>query len=223
MYQRNGAQVLAQAENPINLNTWYRVEAMFDRTGAWALRVYQGDSYVPQSPEMSGTGADTNMSTGFQFIRWGIEASSGMSLISYWDELAYGTDWLGPVPGGASSAVSVVSNDGWVVQGTSSVIDSLSDNTDGTFMRSPVTSSTHHPLRFRIGPLGPGDVEIILRLAGDDGPSVRVRLYEGTRLVKTWNKVITSTPTDHVFGLTIAEMESITDRGALSVEVSGVN
>lgn len=223
MYQRNGANVLGQMLNPISLNTFYRIEAKFGKNGAWALRCYVGDSYVPFSPEISGTGVATGMSTGFEFIRWGVESTSGMTLTCYMDDVAYADDWIGPLPTGVSSPVSVTSNTyGWDASAGTTLVDAVGDATDTTYAESPETTATYLPIRYKVGAVDVGDIAVVVRLAGDATPTARIRLYQGGGLIATWTQNLTLVPTDYRYVLTLSQQNTVTDRNDLYLEVAGI-
>lgn len=223
MYQRNGANVLGQMLNPISLNTWYRIEAMFTKAGAWALRCYAGDSYIPSSPAISGTGVSTAMVNGFEFIRWGIESTTALTLTCYLDDVAYATDWIGPLATGNASPVSVTSNAyGWASSSGSSLVDAVGDATDTTFAESPETTTTYLPIRYKVGAVDVGDIAVVVRLAGDATPTARIRLYQGGGLIATWTQNLSLVPTDYRYVLTLAQQNTVTDRNDLYLEVAGI-
>lgn len=226
MYQRNGAAVLGQMLNPLTLNTWYRIEAMFDRNGEWALRCYAGDSYNPASPEISGAGAITNMTKGFEFIRWGTEATAALSLTAYVDDVAYSSTWLGPLATASASPIYVDSNPyDWT--STFNMVEALGDLSNTTYVESPELTTTHRECRWKLGALGVGDIRIEVILAGDLNPQARVRLREysgGTWVtIGTWTSSVSNVPTTYTYTLTTAQMALITDRANLYIEISGAD
>jgi len=222
-YQASGGVILGQASKALQTNTWYRIEAKFGRTGAWALRAYVLDQMNPYIPELSGAGATSGMAAGFTFLRWGIEAS-GLSLTAYLDDVAYGNTWCGPVASPYAAPLDIVSST-WTVGGTaSSIIDALGDDLDSSYAESPNLTSSYQSMRVYLSTLGAGDLSVRVRMSGDSTPDARIQLYQGSsKLIATWTVTnVPSMPTDFEFALTTAQAEAVTDRSDLQLVVGGI-
>lgn len=222
-YQQSGGVVLGQGTKPLVVNTWYRIEAKFSRAGDWALRAYILDRTDPFFPELAGVGATSGMASGFTFLRWGIEGSA-LNITAYLDDVAYGSTWCGPVPSAYAAPLGVISGSWTVGGGGSSVIDALGDDLDATYAESPVLTSSYQSMRVYVGQLATGDLSVKVRMSGDNTPTARVQLYQGTsKLIATWTVPgIPSDPTDFEFALSPAQSAAVTNRADLQVIVGGI-
>lgn len=222
-YQQSGGVVLGQGTKPLLVNTWYRIEAMFTRTGTWALRAYILDNTDPFFPELSGVGATSGMASGFTFLRWGIEGTA-LNITAYLDDVAYGNTWCGPVPSSYAAPLGIISGT-WTAGGSSSsIIDALGDDLDSTYAESPSLTSTYQSMRAYVGQLGSGDLSVKVRMSGDNNPTARVQLYQGaSKLIATWTVPgIPSDPTDFEFALTPTQSAAVTNRADLQIIVGGI-
>lgn len=221
--QASGAVVLATAPAALALNTWYRIEVYADRSGAWALRCYLGDTYTTRFAEMSGTAATPGMAANFTFLRYGMDGTAVQGEM-YYDDVAFGTSWLGPVSTGTVSAVAIESADpGWTAVGTGSLIDAVSDEDTATYAQSPGLTAVYQPIKLRLGELAAGDVTVRVRLGGDSLPDARVRLMQGTTVIATWTSLnLPASGADYEYSLTAAQASAITDRTNLYLEIAGI-
>lgn len=223
--QASGTVVLAQAPVALNLNTWYRVETFMSAVGAWGLRVLVGDTFTPAFPEASGTGAVSGMTgtVGFTFLRWGADGTAVQAEVLM-DDLAYGSNWIGPVMGSLQAGVSITSADsGWTAVGSTSIIEALGDEDAATFAQSPGLTAAYQPIKIRLGEVGIGDITVRARLGGDSLPDARVRLMQGNQVIATWTATnLAATGADYSWALTTAQANSITDRTDLHVEIAGI-
>lgn len=222
-YQQSGGVVLGQGTKPLVVNTWYRIEAKFSRTGDWALRAYVLDNTAPYFPELSGTGATSGMGAGFTFLRFGIEGTA-LNITAYLDDVAYGSTWCGPVPSTYVAPLGVVSGS-WVIGDSGgSLVDALGDSSDATYAESPTLTGSYQDMRVYLGQLATGDVSVKVRMSGDNSPTARVRLYQGaSTLIASWTVPgIPSTPADFEFALTNLQAASITNRNDLQITVGAI-
>jgi len=223
VYNRTAAATLATLASNISTNTWYRLEAMFTAAGAWELRVYVGDSTTLFAAPLSGTGVTTTLSS-FNMLRFGMEGTS-LTLDCRWDDVVYGTDWIGPVAATIARPMDLVSNPGAFTTASSTLYNALGDADNGTYTESPDLTSTAVAHRVRLSPLASGVVSLTVRLAASAAsPAVNavVKLYQGATLIATWTQAVTTTATDYTLSLTGGELAAITDRTDLRVDVAGV-
>lgn len=220
--QSSGNVILATSTVALSLNIWYRMEFRVTTAGEWALRVYQGDTYVMPFPELSGDGAVSGMpSNEFTFWRWAQDGSA-VNATTFVDDVAYADDWIGPVAGTEARPVSLTGA-GWLPMGSVGAVVAVSDNTELTYLESPNLTTSYQPANIRIAELGPGDVSVRVKLSGDTGPTARIRLLQGAAVVATWTAAsVPATPTDYIFNVSVADSAKITNRADLRVEVGGI-
>lgn len=215
--------VLTTGATALALNTWYRIELYLDRTGGWGLRVMLNDTYTPLFSELGGSGAAPNMAGNFTVLRFGLEGAALQAEV-YLDDIAYGNDWIGPLPASASSAVAMSGMDpGWAPVGSNSLVEAVADDDVATYIQSPGLTSGFQPIKFRLGELKAGDLSIRVRLGGDALPDARVRLMQGTTIIATWNTLnLPAAGAEYEYALTAAQASTITDRANLHLEIAGV-
>lgn len=218
------AQQLLGTTAPLSLNTWYRIEVRFTRTGEWGLRLYKGDSYVLEGAEMAGTGGTSGTAAGFTQWRWSMDSATAVTGTQYVDDIAYGDDWIGPAASPESRPVAMGSASGWTAKGNATLQVALSDGSDTTYAESPGLTSVYQPAAARLGIIEDGDLVVRARLSGDNKPKAMVRLLQGTSVVvATWTVTdVPATATDYTFSLDAFQAAKITDRSNLWVDVAGV-
>lgn len=223
--QSSGTVILAQAPAALATNAWYRVETYMNTNGAWGLRVLQGDTFAPAFPEMGGTGATSGMAgtVGFTFIRFGIDGTA-VNAEMLLDDVAQGTDWIGPSAGQLQGPVSIDSmSNGWAPIGSTSLVEAMADDDNATYAQSPALTSAYLPIKIRIGEVGIGDITVRVRLGGDALPDARVRLMQGTTVIATWTTLnLPAAGADYEYSLTSAQANTVTDRTNLFVEIGGI-
>lgn len=215
--------VLTTGATALALNTWYRIELYVDKTGGWGLRVNLNDTHTPLFSELGGSGAAPGMAGLFTVLRVGMEGAALASEV-YVDDVAYGNDWIGPLPSNVSTAVAVSAMDaGWTPVGSNSLVEAVADDDAASYAQSPGLTSGYQPIKFRLAELKAGDVSIRVRLGGDSLPDARVRLLQGTTVIATWTTLnLPTAGADYEYTLSAAQASAITDRANLHLEIAGV-
>lgn len=124
----------------LSLDTWYRVELLFDSTGAQLImRTYLGDSLTPLA---TTTYTSPTIST-LAFTYFGKCSQSG-TIASFWmDSLKVGLDaltWIGPEITTLMDFTACTQTGGTATGGTAIAV--LSDDDDATYLTSPDNPSS---------------------------------------------------------------------------------
>jgi hypothetical protein len=109
------------------------------------------------------------------------------------------------------------------VGGAANAAAALGDASDATFLQSDPLTTTPQLYRTRTGPsTARGTVTVTVRMWVDVGTAnAAVKVYEGTTLRASFTQGINATPTDYPFPLSDPQVASVSDWGAVWVQVEG--
>jgi hypothetical protein len=109
------------------------------------------------------------------------------------------------------------------VGGAANAAAALGDASDATYLQSDPLTTTPQLYRTRTGPsTARGTVTVTVRMWVDVGTAnAAVKVYEGTTLRASFTQGIDATPTDYPFPLSDPQVASVSDWGAVWVQVEG--
>lgn len=215
---------LASLATPCAVGTWYLLQAHFTAAGDWELRVRPAASWTPLAAPVSGTGVSTGL-TFFDFLNFGGELASGTGTMDIvWDEIAYGSDWLGPILAGDARPIETTASANMTATGLTTLEACAADASDSTYGLTGTLSATASYQESRVSNLAAGSVKFRTRILASATPGVTavITLRQGASVIAT--RTVTDVPTSATtYEYTCdpsTEEPLITDREDLRVRTS---
>lgn len=224
VYKRSvTAATVTSMATAVTVGVWYLLEFHCNVAGDWELRVRPASSWTPLAAPISGTGVSTAL-TFYDYINVGGELSTGTGTLDIvWDNIAYGSDWLGPITSGDARPIETVSSVNMTATGLATLESCAADGSDSTYGLTGVLSATASYQESRMSSLGAGATKFRSRIVASATPGVDavITLRQGASVIAT--RTVTDVPTTattYEYTCTSGEEALITDRDDLRVRTS---